>query len=106
MAYKSQCDELLRNITLLKEHASALESRQDELANDLIKKNENIIKQIIENEEATLILQKRINNLEAKLENMSKRLESQLYYIPGNIKSMWYFTHPLDNVNEKLISRL
>ncbi|CAG2248529.1 unnamed protein product [Mytilus edulis] len=74
MAYKVQCEELSRNIATLKEHETALEARQDQLASDLMKHetisraNEDIIKQIIEdikskNEEAACILERRMQHL-------------------------------------------
>ncbi|CAG2222663.1 unnamed protein product [Mytilus edulis] len=97
MAYKSQCDELSRNITILKEHDAALESRQDQLASDLIKqgdissKTEDIIKTIvtdlkIKHGEAIRILDERMNNLHIHLDGMSKLLYSQQSTIPRNVK--------------------
>ncbi|CAC5394995.1 DHX57 [Mytilus coruscus] len=98
MAYKAQREELSRNITRLEEHEAALESRQDQLASDLIKqgeissKNEDIIKRIVtdlnsKHEEVIRSLEEHINNLKIQLEGMSKRLYSQQSTIPHNIKA-------------------
>lgn len=96
MAYKVQCEELSRNIATLKEHETALEARQDQLASDLMKQetisraNEDIIKQIIDdikskNEEAACILERRMQHLKIQLDGMSAHLSSQQSTIPRNI---------------------
>lgn len=97
MAYKALCEELSRNIATLREHASALESSQDQLTSDLIKQemisriNENIIKQLIEdiqskNKEAVCILETRMNNLKIQLDGMLDCLNTQQSTIPRNMK--------------------
>ncbi|XP_063431719.1 ankyrin-1-like [Mytilus trossulus] len=98
MAYKSLCEELSRNIETLREHASALESSQDQLTSDLIKQekisriNENIIKQLIEdiqskNKEAVCILETRMNNLKIQLDGMLDHLNTQQSAIPCYMKA-------------------
>lgn len=97
MAYKSQCEELARNITTLKENDAALECRQEQLASDLIKqgeissKNEDIIKTIVtdlksKHEEAIRSLDERMSNLKEQLDGMAERVYSQHFTIPPNIK--------------------
>ncbi|CAG2222664.1 unnamed protein product [Mytilus edulis] len=98
MAFKSLFEELSRNITTLQEHDAVLESRQDQLQSDFIthetiaKENENIIKQIIDDikskhEEATHILEKRMNNLKIQLDSMLERFNSQQSCIPRYMKA-------------------
>lgn len=99
MTYKSQCEELSKNIETLKEHEAALESQQGKLASDLKKqgeissKNENIIKNIVTDlkskyEEVIRSLEEKMSNLKIQLDGMSERLYSQQSAIPHNIKRM------------------
>ncbi|XP_052100824.1 uncharacterized protein LOC127734835 [Mytilus californianus] len=94
MAYKSQCEELSRNITTLKEHVAALDSQQDQLAGDsmqqktISKENKNMIKEIIDDikmqEQATRILEER---MKIQLDDISKRLNSKQSTIPRNVEA-------------------
>lgn len=99
MAYKSQCEELSRNITALKKQEAALELHQEKLASDLktqaelSSKNEDIIKNIVtdlksKHEEAIRSLEERISNLKIQLDGISERHYSQQSTIPRNIKGM------------------
>lgn len=98
MAYKSQYEELSRNITALTKQ-EALELQQEKLASDLktqaelSRKNEDIIKNIItdlksKHEEAIRRLEERISNLKIQLDGISERHYSQQSTIPRNIKGM------------------